>query len=150
VNQDFIDFLTALLHARAQFLVVGTHALGAHGVSRATGDIDIWINNDPKNVDLVWNAIIEFGAPVSNLGISKHDFLVPDMVVQFGVPPRRIDVLTGISGVAFREAWENRFVLTMYGLDIPFLGREAFIKNKIASGRLKDLADVEALGEHIP
>lgn len=147
MNPDFIDFLTFLLHAQARFLVSGAHALGAHGISRGTGDMDVWIDREPSNVDRVWIAINDFGAPVSSLGISKEDLMRPNIVMQFGLPPRRIDVLTDISGLTFGEAWEGRLVVSLHGLNIPFLGREAFIKNKLASGRLKDLADVEALGE---
>jgi hypothetical protein len=145
VNQDFLDFLAALLQAKARFLVVGAHALAVHGVPRATGDIDIWIARNPENVERVWRACIEFGVPVQSLNISQADLLQPNMVVQIGLPPRRIDLLTDISGLSFADAWAERFDHSVGVLVIPFLGRTALIQNKRASGRLKDLADVEAL-----
>jgi hypothetical protein len=147
VNPDFVDFLVALLRSQARFLVVGAHALAMHGVPRATGDMDIWVERQPDNADRVWRALIEFGTPVGTLGFSFEDLLRPNTVIQIGLPPRRIDILTDISGVLFDDAWEHRSVHTVNALAIPFLGRRAFVQNKQASGRLKDLADIEALGE---
>lgn len=147
MNPDFLDFVRALLHVQARFLVVGAHALAVHGVSRATGDIDLWIDRTPENAERVWAALIEFGAPVEALGISAADLQRPNLVVQVGLPPRRIDILTDISGITFAEAWSGRVIHAIQSLNIPFLGRAAFIQNKRSSGRLKDLADVEALGE---
>ncbi len=147
MNPDFVDFLAALLAAEARFLVVGAHALAVHGVPRATGDIDIWIERSPGNVARVWQALEAFGAPAAALGVSPADFETPDVVIQIGLPPRRIDVLTGVSGLEFEEAWTDRVVHRIDHLDIPFLGRDALVRNKRASGRFKDLGDLEALGE---
>lgn len=147
MNPDFADFLAALLAARARFLVVGAHALAVHGVPRATGDIDIWIERSPENAARVWRALEEFGAPAAALGVKQADFEAQDMVVQIGLPPRRIDILTGVSGLTFETAWTDRVEHRVDGLDVPFLGREALIRNKRASGRFKDLGDLEALGE---
>lgn len=147
MNPDFIDFLAALLAADVRFLVVGAHALAVHGVPRATGDIDIWIERSPDNAARVWQALEEFGAPSVALGVKSEDLEAPDMVIQIGVPPRRIDLLTGVSGLEFNEAWEGRIVHRVDQLDVPFLGRDALIRNKRASGRFKDLGDLEALGE---
>jgi len=147
VNEDFRDLLTALLGAEARFLVVGAHAMAVHGVPRATGDLDVWIARDPTNVGRVWAALTRFGAPVAALGVSQGDLGHPDRVVQIGLPPRRIDVLTSISGVEFDEAWPDRVTHELDGLAVPFLGRAALIRNKRASGRTKDRADLEALGE---
>jgi len=147
VNPDFVDFLAALLQTQARFLIVGAHALAMHGVPRATGDMDIWVDRQKDNADRVWRALVEFGTPVGALGLAFEDLLRPNTVIQIGLPPRRIDILTDVSGVSFDDAWEHRSVHTMNSLDIPFLGRQAFVQNKHASGRLKDLADIEALGE---
>jgi hypothetical protein len=147
LNEDFRDLLAALLDAGAQFLVVGAHAVAVHGVPRATGDLDIWFNPDPPNVERVWKALTAFGAPLAALGFKQTDLLREDQVFQIGQPPRRIDMLTGISGVAFDEAWPGRVVAMIAGLDVPFIGREALVRNKRAAGRAKDLADLEALGE---
>jgi hypothetical protein len=128
-------------------LVVGAHALAIHGHIRATGDIDIWVRPDPENAERVWRALVHFGAPVEAMGLTVADLARPGIVYQVGLPPRRVDILTEISGVGFDEAWPARVTETVGSLAVPFLGREALIRNKKASGRAKDLADVESLGE---
>jgi hypothetical protein len=147
VNEDYRDFIAALLEVRARFLIVGAHALAAHGVPRATVDLDVWVEATPANVRLVWNALAAFGAPLEALDIKEADLLAPDTVAQFGMPPNRIDVLTGISGIDFSTAWADRMESDFAGLRAPFIGRKSFIQNKRASGRTKDLADIEALGD---
>jgi hypothetical protein len=147
VNQDFLDFLKCLIEAGARFLVVGAHALAVHGVPRATGDLDVWIDRDQENGERVWAALLSFGAPVGAVGVSRQDLEAPGVVVQIGLPPRRIDVMMEITGVAFGEAWASRTSHRVGGLEVPFIGREALVRNKRATGRLKDLADLEALGE---
>ncbi len=149
MNPDFQDFLAALLNAGARFIVVGAHALAVHGVPRATGDLDIWIDRSEENTQLVWRALSEFGAPVDSLNISVDDLSKPNLVVQLGLPPRRIDLLTDVTGVTFTEAWEDRVVRSIGSTDVPFMGRATFIKNKRAVGRNRDLADLESLGEVI-
>jgi hypothetical protein len=146
VNDDFRDLLAALLAAGARFLVVGAHALAVHGVPRATGDLDVWIAADPDNARRVHGALVAFGAPVVAMGVTREDFIRPDQVVQIGLPPRRIDILTAISGVPFEEAWPERVTHDVQGLAVPFIGRAALVKNKRAAGRAKDVADLEALG----
>lgn len=147
MNEDFRDLLAALLGAEARFLVVGAHAMAVHGVPRATGDLDVWIARDAPNAERVWSALLRFGAPVAAMGVGQTDLTRPDMVVQIGLPPRRIDILTSVSGVGFDEAWLGRVTHQVDGLAVPFLGRAALIRNKRASGRTKDRADLEALGE---
>jgi hypothetical protein len=147
VNPDFRDLLAAFLEAGVRFLVVGAHAMAVHGVPRATGDLDVWIAPDPGNADKAWSALVGFGAPLATMAVTRADFGRPDQVVQIGLPPRRIDILTSISGVAFEDAWPDRVVHETEGLSVPFLGRDALVRNKRASGRAKDLADLEALGE---
>ncbi len=147
MNPDFRDFLAALLAAEARFLVVGAHALAVHGVPRATGDIDVWIDRTPENVGRVWSALTAFGAPATALGLRPSDLEAEDVVIQLGLPPRRIDLLTGASGLAFDDAWADRVIHRVDELDVPFLGRAALVRNKRASGRFKDLGDLEALGE---
>ncbi|MCY4601046.1 MAG: hypothetical protein OXF27_14140 [Acidobacteria bacterium] len=145
MNPDFLDLLAALVRADARFLVVGAHAMAAHGVPRATGDLDVWIQPDEDNAGRVWEALIAFGAPVQTLGLSKADLVAPAMVFQMGEPPRRIDVLTSITGIEFEEAWAARSIHRVGKIDVPFLGRAALLTNKRATGRTKDLADVEIL-----
>ena len=145
MNQDFRDVLAALLRAAARFLVVGAHAMAAHGVPRATGDLDVWVDSAPDNAERVWQALLEFGAPVDALPLSRQDLETPGQVIQMGVPPQRIDILTGVTGVEFESAWTGRIVHRVDTLDVPFIGREALLRNKRATGRAKDLADVEIL-----
>ncbi len=145
MNKDFEDFLRALVEGGARFLVVGAHALAVHGVPRATGDLDVWIARDEENVELVWRALKTFGAPTEALGVTRDDLLTPDMVVQLGMPPRRIDLMTGLTGIGFEDAWEERVLVTVGSVEVPFIGREALLANKRATGRLRDLGDVEAL-----
>jgi hypothetical protein len=145
--EDFRDLLIELVKAKARFLIVGAHALGVHGVPRATVDLDIWIDASQQNAKRVWAALAAFGAPLDTLQIQQTDLTQPDVVAQFGLPPYRIDIMTGVSGISFEEAWPDRVEDLFEDVRVPFLGREALIRNKRASGRTKDLADLEALGE---
>ncbi|HEX9693313.1 MAG TPA: hypothetical protein VGA22_14565 [Gemmatimonadales bacterium] len=147
MNDDFVDLLRALLDSNARFLVVGAHALAVHGVPRATGDLDVWIDRERPNVERVWQALERFGAPVAALGVTAEDLRQPEIVVQLGLPPRRIDLLTSVTGLDFGGAWATRVTHDVSGCVVPFLGRAALIANKRATGRLRDLADLEALGE---
>jgi hypothetical protein len=145
LNDDFRDLLTALARHGAEYLVVGAHALAVHGVPRATGDLDIWVRPDPGNAARVLRSLIEFGAPVEAMGVSEHDLAAPGVVYQIGLPPRRIDILTEISGIEFDAAWRSRVDQQLGDLTVPLLGRDALLRNKRASGRSKDLIDVELL-----
>lgn len=149
MNRDFQDVLAEFLKAGVKFLVVGAHALAVHGVPRATGDLDLWIESEPENADLAWDALVAFGAPVETMKVTRADLRRPDTVVQIGLPPSRIDVLTSITGVEFQDAWEARVTRTVGGLEVPFIDRATLIRNKRATGRLRDLADLEALGESV-
>jgi hypothetical protein len=147
MNEDWADALLTLHAAGARFIVVGAHAMAVHGVPRATQDLDVWIDATTSNANKVWLGLVEFGAPLHEMGITRDDFVRPGTVVQVGLPPHRIDILTAISGLDdFGAAWEERVERAVGGVAIAFLGREALLTNKRAAGRLKDLADVEALG----
>ena len=145
MNEDFLDLLRALNGAHARFLIVGAHAMAAHGTPRATGDLDIWIEASAANAALVWHALAAFGAPVATLGVTKDDLAQPGNIVQLGVPPRRIDLLTAIDGVEFAAAWQRRFIATVAGQRTPFLSYEDLLCNKRSAARPKDLLDVELL-----
>ena len=131
----------------ARFLVVGAHAMAVHGIPRATGDLDLWIDPDGENAARVWTALVRFGAPVEALGITMRDLATPGTIVQIGLPPRRIDVMTNATGLVFGEAWASRVTYEVAHLSIPFIGRAELLRNKRATGRPRDLADVHAL-EH--
>jgi hypothetical protein len=143
VNRDFRDLFAALNDAGADYIVVGAHALAAHGHVRATKDIDVWIRCDPISAARVYHALRVFGAPLADL--SPSDLATPGIVFQIGVAPIRIDILTAISGVTFDEAWPARVSSRYADQPIAVLSKEHLIRNKLASGRLQDLADVETL-----
>jgi hypothetical protein len=145
MNPDFRDLLACFDRAGVEYVVVGAYALAFHGVPRATGDIDVLVRSTAANAERTWRALTVFGAPLAAAGVEPKDFATPGLVYQIGLPPRRIDILTEISGVSFDEAWGSRELADLDGLSVPFLGREALLANKRASGRLKDLADVERL-----
>lgn len=143
MNEDFLDLLRALCDAEARFLVVGAYAVSVHAEPRTTGDLDIWIDHAPENAARVYRALGAFGAPLHELSVD--DLGQPDLVFQIGLPPRRIDVLTSITGVEFAEAWPDRIEVSYGDLPVPVAGIEALEKNKAALGRPKDLLDLEAL-----
>jgi hypothetical protein len=145
MNQDFLDRLRAFIDLNVRFLIVGAYALGVHGRPRATGDLDVWVDPTPENATDVIRALDQFGAPTGQ--VAAEDFSVPGIVFQMGLPPLRIDVLTELSGLTFREAWFGRAHANFGPVSVNVLGREAFIQNKRATGRTKDLGDIEALGE---
>ena len=145
--EDFRDFLAELVKVEARFLVVGAHALSVHGVPRATVDLDVWIDRTPGNARRIWRALAEFGAPLDDLTVTESDLVRPEVVVQLGLPPLRIDILTSVSGISFDEAWPDRVEAPFGDVQVPFLGRSALVRNKRASGRRKDLGDLESLGE---
>lgn len=148
MTDDWVEVLHALLDAGARFLVVGAHALAVHGVPRATEDLDVWVDPTPANAERVWRALVAFGAPLDSLRVTRDDLARPGAVVQLGLPPGRIDVLTDISGVAdFARAWAARLEAPVRGRAVPFIGRADFVANKRATGRPKDLGDLDQLGE---
>jgi hypothetical protein len=143
LNPDFRDILSAFNAERVEYLVVGAYALAAHGLPRATGDIDLWVRPSPENAERVWRALAQFGAPLDQL--SRSELTAPDIVVQIGVAPRRIDVLTSIDGVEFECAWSERLLASVDGITLPVIGRRHLAENKRAAGRPQDLADIRRL-----
>lgn len=146
MNQDFRDLLSALSEAGARFLVVGAYAVALHAEPRATGDLDLWVEATPDNAARVLDALRAFGAPLDDLTV--EDLSRPDVVFQIGLPPRRIDILTSITGVDFRAAWPDRVEVAYDDVRCWAIGREALITNKLALARPRDLLDVELLRKH--
>jgi hypothetical protein len=144
MNQDFLDLLRALSARDVRFLIVGAYALAVHGRPRATADLDVWIDATPDNATRLVAALADFGAPLDR--VSARDFSAPGIVFQMGLPPYRIDILTELSGLTFGEAWPTR-MRAAFGpdLEVDYIGRDAFIRNKRATGRAKDLGDIEGL-----
>jgi hypothetical protein len=145
--EDFVDLVQSLREEGCDFVIVGAHALAAHGAPRATGDLDVLVRPDPSNAEKVFRALVRFGAPVAAHGIRPKDFEELGAVYQMGLPPRRIDVLTEISGVTFDEAAKDTVEGRLGTERVRCIGLEALIRNKAASGRPKDLADVAVLEE---
>jgi len=143
MNQDFIDLLRAFVAADVRFLIVGAYALALHGRPRATGDMDVWVDATPENASRIMRALGTFGAPL--VDVSESDFAQPGVVYQIGVAPGRIDLLTDLTALTFAEAWPGRLSRPMGGVDVNFIGRADFIRNKRATGRTRDLADVEGM-----
>lgn len=145
LNEDFRDLLVLLADGSVEFLIVGAYALAFHGAPRASGDIDLFVRPSPVNAQRVFEVLVRFGAPLGSAGVTAADFAQPGSVYQIGLPPRRIDFLTEISGVTFDEAWASRRTAEVDGRTVSFIGREALLKNKAATGRLKDVADIARL-----
>lgn len=143
--RDFCELLECFDGSGVRALIVGAYALGYHGAPRMTGDLDLLVQPSAENAERVIDALAAFG--FGNAGLSAVDFQQPDVVVQLGVPPVRVDLLTGISGVTWEEAWAGRITGEFGGVPVAFLGLAELRRNKLAAGRHKDLADLEALGE---
>jgi hypothetical protein len=148
LNPDFHDMLSALNAEHVEFLLVGAYALAAHGLPRATGDMDIWIRCSDDNAQRVWRALQRFGAPLTE--VTLDDLQTPDTVFQIGVAPRRIDILISIDGVTFDEAWPQRMLVEIEGQTLAVLSRTHLLRNKKAVGRPKDLADAAWLESKEP
>jgi len=145
IQPDFRDFLKLFNDHGVEFIIVGGYALAFHGAPRFTGDLDLFIQPSPGNARNVLKALAEFGFDFPNLTLD--DFQKPDTVVQLGLPPIRIDLITSISGVSWEDADAHKEPGSYGEIPVCYLGRNEFIRNKTASGRKKDLADLEALGE---
>ncbi len=138
--REFVELLNAL---KVRYIVVGAFAVAYHGYPRYTGDIDLFVDRSPANAEQIVNAIEQFG--FGGLGLSIEDFLQEDQVIQLGVAPNRVDLLTFLSGVSFQEAWATREQAEIDGLSVPMISKEMLKRNKAASGRSQDLADLEHL-----
>lgn len=144
-NQDFKEFIESLNANQVRYLVVGGYAVALHGYPRYTKDLDIWIESSPENARALVLALTQFG--LASLGLTESDFLDPEQVVQIGYPPNRIDILSTVSGLEFTGCYAQRVETMLDGVEVNFIDLENLRKNKKASGRLQDLADLENLGE---
>ena len=143
LNEDYKEMLQCLADEGAKFLIVGAYALAAHGYPRATMDIDIWVMPSRDNAEAVLRALRRFGAPLR--GLTIDDLQRDDTIFQIGVAPRRIDIITGASGLQFEETFHRSAEIRIEGLRVRIPSVDDLIRNKKASGRTKDLADAEAL-----
>jgi hypothetical protein len=141
--KDWRAFIESLNSNGVEYLIVGAVALAYHGFPRYTGDLDILVRNSPENAQRLESVLATFG--FASLGLKAQDFAEPYRVVQLGVPPNRIDLLTSNTGVTFEEAWVDRVVAEVVGVKVTFIGWQTLIRNKRLTGRTQDKADLEAL-----
>ncbi len=142
-SQDFREFIELLIKNKAEYLIVGGYAVGIHGHPRYTGDLDIWLNPTKKNAALILKSVNEFG--FSSFNLATEDFTKPGNVIQLGHPPLRIDLLTEIDGVSFKECFVNRKEVIIDELVINFIGYYDLLQNKKKSGRPRDIDDIDNL-----
>jgi predicted nucleotidyltransferase len=143
LNQDFKEFIQSLNDNKVKYLVVGGYAVAVHGHPRYTKDIDIWIQGSDENANSLIKAIEQFG--FGSLGLKKEDFLEQDQIVQLGYAPNRIDLISHADGVDFETCYPDHIEVDIEGVHVNFIDLENLKKNKKASGRLQDLADLEKL-----
>ncbi len=145
VQPDFKELLALLNKHAVDYIIVGGYALAYHGAPRFTGDIDIFVRPHPQNAARILDALDEFG--FGSVGLTEADFTTINKVVQLGTPPVRVDFITSLTGVSWEEAAEAKHPGNYDDISVFFIGRKELITNKRAMGRMKDLADIEALGE---
>ena len=148
LTRDLREFIELLNSHGVEYLLIGGWAFSFHATPRYTGDIDFFVRCDSQNAKRLKDVLVDFG--FADLSAFEESFLQPDRILQFGVPPNRIDILTQITGVQFPEAWQSRISGKLDGLEVPIVSRELLIRNKIAAGRPKDLADADALQKTAP
>ena len=145
VNSDFSDLLSLFKDNGVKYLVIGGYAVIQHAEPRFTKDLDLWISTDIENAAAVYKSLREFGAPLK--GLTESDFAEEGYFYQMGVPPMRVDVLMGIPGFKFAEAWERRVEVNFEDLPVAFISRQDLITAKRASGRPQDLIDADLLAQ---
>jgi hypothetical protein len=145
LQKDLREFIELLNSHDVDYLVAGAFSLAFHGLARATGDIDLFIRRSQANADKLWAVLNDFG--FGEVGLDRDAFLEPQTVIQLGVAPHRIDLLTDIDAVSFDEAWLAREIAVLDDLPVPMLSKKLLIANKLAVGRPQDIADVARLRE---
>jgi hypothetical protein len=143
LSRDLREFVALLNSHQVEFLIVGAYAVAFHGYPRYTGDLDILVRPNTENARRVQEVLLEFG--FGGLGIRVEDLAAPGKVVQLGVSPNRIDLITSITGVTFEQAWDSREQAELDGVAVFFIGRTPLLRNKESTGRAKDLGDAAEL-----
>ena len=143
LNQDYKEFIQSLNCNHVRYLVIGGYAVALHGYPRYTKDIDVWLEISPENAVKIVKALEQFG--FGSLGLQANDFLVPDQIIQLGYPPNRIDLLTTPAGIDFENCYASRVQVVIDNITVNFIDLDNLKKNKKATGRLQDLADLENL-----
>ncbi len=142
-NRDYKELLLVLNEFEVEYLIVGGFAVMKYGEPRYTKDLDVWVHNSAENARRLARALKEFGAPLEHDGITPETFTEKQVVYQIGIAPVRIDILTEITGVKFRDAWGNRVESTFYGVPVQFISFDDLVTNKRALGRSSDLRDLK-------
>jgi len=145
IPSDFKELLELFNAHNVDYIIVGGYALAFHGAPRFTGDIDLFVRIDAENANHIVDALHEFG--FESLGLSIEDFQIPEKVIQLGLPPVRIDILTSLTGVSWEKADSSKVSAKFADVPVYYIGRNELISNKKRLRRKKDLADLEALGE---
>jgi hypothetical protein len=143
LNQDFKEFIQLLNDNQVNYLVIGGYAVAIHGHPRYTKDIDIWIEISEENSQKIITALTEFG--FGSLGLTAQDFQEPHQIIQLGYPPNRIDLITSPDGIDFQTCYDSKIEVMLDDIAVKFINLDNLKKNKLASGRLQDLADLENL-----
>ncbi len=143
LNQDFKEFIQLLNDNQVKYLVIGGYAVAVHGHPRYTKDIDIWIEISEENAQKLVTALTQFG--FESLGLTSEDFQTPHQIIQLGYPPNRIDLITNPDGIDFQTCYDSKIEVTLNNVPVNFINLDNLKKNKLASGRLQDLADLEKL-----
>ena len=143
LNQDFKEFIQLLNDNQVKYLVIGGYAVAVHGHPRYTKDIDIWIEISEENAQKLVTALTQFG--FDSLGLTSDDFQTPNQIIQLGYPPNRIDLITNPDGIDFQTCYDSKIEVTLNDIPVKFINLDNLKKNKLASGRLQDLADLENL-----
>jgi len=147
IQQDYKDLLQLFNAQKVEYVIVGAFSLAFHGVPRYTGDIDIYVKPEKVNAERIIHALTQFG--FGSLGLKESDFTIEDQIIQLGVPPVRIDLITSLTGVSWEEVFSGCQKGSYGDVVVLFIGKEQLIKNKRATGRKKDIADLESLGEEL-
>jgi hypothetical protein len=143
LNQDFKEFIQLLNDNQVNYLVIGGYAVAIHGHPRYTKDIDIWIEISEENSQKIITALTEFG--FGSLGLTAQDLQEPHQIIQLGYPPNRIDLITSPDGIDFQTCYDSKIEIMLDDIAVKFIDLDNLKKNKLASGRLQDLADLENL-----
>jgi hypothetical protein len=145
LDRDFSEFIACCIARDVQFLIVGGYAVAAHGHPRYTKELDVWVLVDPENASRLIDALEDFG--FGSVGLTTDDLLDTDAVIQLGYPPKRIDLLTSVDGLTFEACYDDRVTIDIDGIPVPFIDLVNLRRNKRATGRPQDLADLAALGD---
>ena len=145
LDRDFSEFIACCVARDVQFLIVDGYAVAAHGHPRYTKDLDVWVLVDPENASRLIAALGDFG--FGSVGLTTDDLLDTDAVIQLGYPPKRIDLLMSVDGLTFAACYDDRVTIETDGIPVPFIDLANLRRNKRASGRPQDLADLAALGD---